>query len=292
MSRLLPHFLGVGAPKCGTTSLHDILSEHPQIELPSDKELHFFDNPEHHKKGLDWYAQHFSETNKVRGEFTPAYMSYPETPERIFNDVGPDVKLIFMFREPVERAFSEYQHNYRRGLVNDATFEAAVERELSDTTTTGFDKRLFSFIERGRYADQVERFLKFFPRENMHFIRFREDFIADKENCIREVQQFLGVDVLDLDIEKRSNAAFNPKSRLVTKLVQKDNPVRSLARKVVGNQTLRKRIRSFVNSANVKEGAALPKLSKEIQQELQQKFYPNERTRLEQLIGKELPSWG
>ena len=173
---LLPDFIGVGAPKCGTTSLHDILYDHPQIQLPSDKELHFFDNPEHFEKGPEWYASHFSEDDRIRGEFTPAYMSYDTTPERIKEVVGADVKLIFMFREPVERAFSEYQHNYRRGLINDASFEEAIERDLSDKTTVGFDKRLFSFIQRGRYADQVERFLKFFPKENMLFIRFREDF--------------------------------------------------------------------------------------------------------------------
>ncbi|MFT4524992.1 MAG: hypothetical protein ACI85F_001144 [Bacteroidia bacterium] len=289
----LPHFLGIGAPKCGTTSLHDILIDHPQIYLPADKELHYFDNPSHYEKGNDWYSKQFDECDNtlVKGEITPAYMSYPESAERIHRCLGPDVKLIMMFREPVERAFSEYQHNYRRGLVNEPTFDLAVERELNDVQTKGFDKRVFSFIERGKYADQVERLLKYFPKENMLFIRFREDFIADKEKCISDVLSFIGVDPAELQINKKSNAAFNPKSRFVTKLVEKDNTLRLMARKLVASPMVRKKLRSIVNSINTKEGGQTPKLSLTQRIEFQERFYSGERERLEQHIGKPLPSW-
>jgi hypothetical protein len=270
--------------------LHDILWDHPQIFLPSDKELHFFDNPDIYSKGENWYSDQFTGNEKVKGEITPAYMSYEATPERIFRTIGKNVKLIFMFREPVERAFSEYQHNYRRGLLDEATFQEALEKEKKWSGPEPFDKRHFSFIQRGNYADQVEGFLKFFPKEQMLFIRFKEDLIEQKNLCISTVLEFLNVEPFELNINKKSNASFIPKSRMVTKMMEKDNSLRSLARLVVGNPVVRKKIRFILNKANSKSEKSA-NLTLDERRLLQEKYYPNEQKRLELLIRKPLPSF-
>ena len=103
-----PDFICVGAAKSGSTSLHEILAVHPDIWLPAAKELHFFDNPDHYARGMSWYREQFSAApaNAMVGEVTPAYLSYPEIPARMREHLGDALKLIFLFREPVSRAYS------------------------------------------------------------------------------------------------------------------------------------------------------------------------------------------
>jgi hypothetical protein len=257
--------LGVGAPKDGATSFHDMLLNHPQMFFPSDKELHIFDN-----------SCQFSSNARVKGEGTPTYMS----PERILKTIGKNVKLIFMFREPVVRAFSEYQHNSRRGLLDEPTFEQPLEKERKRKGSEPFDKRYFSFIQRGKDTDQVEEFLKFFSKEQMLFNRFKEAFIDNKRRCIAEVLEFLGVGEYQLEIHKKSNASFVPQSRLVARILQKDYPLRKIARSLISNRPLLKSVRAFVNKTN----------SKYELREMQEKHNPNEK-KLELLIGKPLLSF-
>ncbi len=113
VSGALPTYLIIGAAKCGTTSLHHYLGEHPKIQVARRKELSFFvDEPlprgEGHR-GVEWYRSWFSPDFAVRGEATPAYTSarFGVTPERI-RSVVPDVKLIVCVRDPVARAVSHY----------------------------------------------------------------------------------------------------------------------------------------------------------------------------------------
>ena len=122
-------FCGIGAPRCGTTSLHDILIQHPNIFLPSVKEVHFFNNPQNYSKGLGWYEQFFKRDNKYKiyGEITPSYIYHPNVPERIHTTFGKDIKLIINLRNPVSRAFSHYKINKRKGFEK-ATFIEAVKR--------------------------------------------------------------------------------------------------------------------------------------------------------------------
>jgi len=126
----LPNFLCAGAAKCGTTSLHAILAEHPQIFLPQRKEIHFFENNGNYSKGLDWYSKYFKNANekKVIGEITADYMFFDYVPERIIEALGKNIKIIFMLRNPVDRSYSEYLFNVRRGFFK-GTFEEAIQNE-------------------------------------------------------------------------------------------------------------------------------------------------------------------
>lgn len=113
-----PNFLCVGAQKSGTTSLYNILKQHSEVFMPDKKELHFFDWNENFDKSTEWYFQMFQNSLKfnARGEITPNYIYKDNVAQRIFDTLGKDVKLIFMLRNPADRAFSHYKMRIGRGF--------------------------------------------------------------------------------------------------------------------------------------------------------------------------------
>jgi len=200
-----PDFLIVGAQKCGTTSLFHFLSQHPLVCMPEVKEVHFFDL--RYQKGTNWYLDQFrvpfSFVKKfVAGEASPYYIFHPLVPERVAKHL-PGVKLIFMLRNPVIRAYSHFYHQKKLGTEPLDSFREAVAIEAERLGQEEF--RLmreeimisqhfqdFSYIARGMYAQQIERWLRFFPMSQMHFIK-SEDFFANPEDEMRQVHRFLGV---------------------------------------------------------------------------------------------------
>ena len=137
--RLLPDFLIIGTQRGGTTSLYNYLVEHPGIGAASIKEVHFFDTP-HFKQGLAWYRGHFPSAFQryyverslkhgfVTGEASPYYLFHPHAPKRVAG-LMPQMKLIVMLRNPVDRAYSHYHHEVAGGHEKLATFEEAIACE-------------------------------------------------------------------------------------------------------------------------------------------------------------------
>ena len=193
----LPDFLIVGAMKSGTTSLGRYLNTHDRLYLPN-QECHFFDRQENYAQGLSWYAQRLMwERDGVRledavrlGEKTPTYSFQPNCAARI-HDAIPQVGLIWIFREPVARAYSNYLHFRKLGreLLD---FRTAVAREQQRMKRNLFH----GYIERSKYVVQVERFLEFFPREQMLFLLF-EDLLRQPLLELNRVARFLGVAEFD-----------------------------------------------------------------------------------------------
>jgi len=214
-----PDFIGVGAAKAGTTSLHDVLNQHPDIYLPDFKEAHFFDFDENFRKGEKWYDKTvFGKYSgqKIKGEITPSYIYFENVPKRIFDTVGPDVKLIFMFRHPVGRAWSHFQMHRLRGNEK-LSFEEAIIAEPDRLNQDMLTISRFSYMDRGYYSKQVERYLQYFPKENMHFIIF-EEFVKDMAGHTAELLDFMGVDQLELDYSIRSNKQAEQKSKVMAKM--------------------------------------------------------------------------
>jgi hypothetical protein len=288
---MLPEFLCVGAAKAGSTTINDVLSQHPQIYLPPAKELHFFDNDELFGRGIDWYAQQFTgaRAGQIAGEVTPAYMSYEQVPERIRTTLGDDIKLIFSLREPVARAYSEFLHNRRRGFF-DATFEDAIRWEFQRSELTPWQRRKFSFISRGYYAHQISRFLEFFPRSNMFFIIIEEDFGARSRDTFSGVLDFLGLKSQQLDFDRQSNVAYEPRSMLAQRILYVDNPIRRWARKLVGSEWLRHNLRRKIVAINAKRSPPR-ELPLDERKRLQTQYFAEEITKLEQLLARDLTVW-
>ncbi len=179
----LPDFVIIGATKAATTSLHYYLNLHPQISMSKEKELNFFVKERNWGKGLDWYKSNFNGEKPFRGEASPNYTNFPfykGVPERLHSAV-PDIKLIYLVRDPIERIFSQYVHR-----VADGEESRSLEKALSRFTPN-------RYICRSQYFMQLEHYLKVFPDENILVIS-SEDLINNNRAVIKCVFEFLNVD--------------------------------------------------------------------------------------------------
>jgi len=188
-----PTFMIIGTQKGGTTSLHHYLDKHHDVTMAFKKEVHFFDS--FYFKGTDWYLAHFPLRDEAAqtGEASPTYLFHPETPRRV-HDAFPQVKLIALLRNPVDRAYSHHQMEFRRG--NDPLlFEEAIAQEPerlrdSNPDLAGGNWRRFSYLSRGMYAEQLARWLELFPREQFLFIK-SEEFFREPGRLFDQVLRFL-----------------------------------------------------------------------------------------------------
>ncbi|HEX5861584.1 MAG TPA: sulfotransferase domain-containing protein [Nocardioides sp.] len=198
----LPRFLIIGAQKAGTSTLYASLSTHPEIEEAEKKELHFFDR--HYADGIESYRRKFPELERgqITGEATPYYLFHPLAPERVASTL-PDVKLIAILRNPVERAYSQYHSEVRKGFEDLPTFEEAIAAETGRlsgerekiTADPAYDSYAWShhsYLARGMYADQLERWFEHFSREQ--FLVLRSEVLAKRPGrLLRRCEEFLGI---------------------------------------------------------------------------------------------------
>ena len=196
----LPDFLGIGTQKGGTTYLHGLLQQHPQVYLAQPKELHFFSLYQH--RGLDWYSHHFdgATADQLCGEITPYYLFHPLAAERIAAAL-PKVKLIVLLRDPVERALSQYFHSKRLGLELLDLEEAFAEEPERLVNSEAALKRgeahkshqQHSYLSRSRYEKQLPRFEALFSSEQLQVLRSEDLFERPQQLWVR-VLAFLGLD--------------------------------------------------------------------------------------------------
>ena len=209
--RMFPDWLLIGGQRCGTTSLHQYLVRHPGVGTAFRKEVSFFDA--NWPRGDRWYRAHFPTTLSrswvqrkhgyplMVGEATPQYVFHPAVPERV-RALVPDVRLIVVLRDPVERAWSGYQLQRAIG-VEPLEFEQALDQEpqrlageearlLADPGYTSHAHRHFSYQARGMYADQLERWLALFPRDQL-LVMDSAALFADPAAATARTFAFLGL---------------------------------------------------------------------------------------------------
>jgi hypothetical protein len=267
-------FIIVGAMKSGTTSLGFYLRRHPNVCIPKG-EVHFFDNERNFKKGLGWYERKLfrkgTRHTVVTGEKTTAYTYKPEVAERIYK-AYPEVKLIWILREPVSRAYSNYIHAYRNGAVR-FSFEEAIRAEPELIKKSIY----LGYLKRSRYAEQVERFLKFFSREQMHFMLF-ESFVSDTRAELGKLFRFLGVS------EEAFTFTDEPRGRTVMPRLQASIWA---ARKIGGTGPLWSAM-MFANSVFKKPG--YPKPDPELRDRLKDELQEDNR-KLAEITGLDISVW-
>lgn len=208
--RCLPDFLIIGAQRGGTSSLYNYLVQHPAVLPALRKEVHYFDDGYRHP--LSWYRAHFPLTlHKALlertsgpyrvGEASPYYILHPHAPQRIRATL-PEVRLIALLRNPIDRAESHYHHEIRRGRET-LSFEEALDREPErlagelermrvDATYVSFNHRRFSYATRGLYIDQLPVWRELFPADRLLVLR-SEDLFADPAAIVSQVLRWLGV---------------------------------------------------------------------------------------------------
>ena len=195
MAAPLPEFLGLGTQKGGTTTLHRLLEQHPDVYLPACKEVHFFD--QNHDAGDSWYRNHFANAkpNQTCGEITPFYLFHPDVPARIYQHI-PNARLIVLLRDPVERAISQVFHAQRLGFeplpIDEAL--AAEQSRLAIGEPYSFQKH--SYHSRSRYLEQLDRYEALFPREQLLILR-SEDLFSTPERIWRQLLSFLELKPMD-----------------------------------------------------------------------------------------------
>lgn len=216
-ARALPGFLIVGAQRGGTTSLYAYLRRHPDVAgALLEKEVHFFDL--HFDRGEGWYRRFFpTEAACARhrrrrgrqllvGEASPYYLFHPLVPERVARAL-PGARLIAMLRDPVERAYSQWRHEVELGHET-LPFEEAVAREpertageaerlASDPTHVSFAHQHFTYVARGEYTDQLQRWFGRFPPEQMLVIG-SEEFFDDPSRELGRAHAFLRLEPHEL----------------------------------------------------------------------------------------------
>jgi hypothetical protein len=222
--RLLPDYLIIGAQRAGTTSLHRYLVQHPAVRtMLRTKGVHFFDTGYGH--GLPWYASRFPTrltawyvarrqgTALRTGEASPYYLFHPHVPGRVAEHL-PRVKLIALLRDPVQRAYSHYQHEVARGFETLA-FEAAIEAEparlageterlLAEPLYNSFAHQHHSYLARGCYAEQLDRWRPLFGDQLL--VLSSERFFAEPERTFPRVLEFLELPAFTPDGYRRHNA--------------------------------------------------------------------------------------
>jgi len=294
----LTNFFCVGAQKSGTTTLHDILNQHPEICLPTDKETKFFQRDDRFNKGLEYYKEHFSLNlnHKIIGEIDPEYMYFNYIPKRIHDILGADVKLIFLLRNPIDRAFSHFLMSKRRGY-EDHSFSDAIllesDRISKDDSQSDFSvsNRLnFSYLDRGYYSRQIKEYLKYFKKENMLFILFEDDLISNRAVTINKILSFLEISTaLKGDIYLKSNAKGMYRYKRLAKLCNQPNFIKRVIKCFLPN-SIRIRSKALINKMNHTK-LVKDKISYDEKKQILKKYYRDEISNLEVLINRSLDNW-
>lgn len=214
--RLLPDFLIIGGQRCGTSSLYYYLTEHPRIASASTKEIHFFDD--NYPRGLGWYQAQFPTTVQkyyakhglLTGEASPYYLFHPQAPKRISQHL-PQVKLIVLLRNPIDRAYSQHWLEVL-GNYEPLSFEKAIKSEqertagerekmLADEHYDSYNYRRFTYLARGIYVDQLQYWMTFYPKEQFLILR-SEDLYSKPAEVVKETLEFLGVPTSERDTSR------------------------------------------------------------------------------------------
>jgi hypothetical protein len=273
----LPNFLVIGAQRGGTTLLHRILDEHPEVYVPQRrKEVHFFDW--YYDRGTDWYAGFFpcegAGDYRAIGEVTPDYLFDPHAPARI-REVLPRCKFVVSLRDPIQRAFSWYAFQLRS--VNEKrTFERFIEEESA-------------VLERGLYAQQLARYFEIFPRDSF-LIFVYEELIEAPGPHLDQLAAFLGLDRSWADpaelVKERVNASEIPRFRAAFARAQR-----------VGEFFTRHDLDWVVRLARscgiprmFGRANRRPRMSEQARRRLTA-YYRDEVADLEDLLGRELKIW-
>jgi sulfotransferase family protein len=300
----MPNFLVIGAAKAGTNALYHYLRQHPQVYMSPWKEPKFFafeseadlgfraangrEAPVNETVVLDRaeYEELFDAARgeQALGEASTHYLYEPKAPVRI-KELVPDMKLIAVLRNPVDRAFSSYQHLVRDDL-EPLDFGPALDAEPGRITENF--ALLYRYVDAGRYTEQLERYESLFPEEQL-LVLLHDDLRTDPEGTCRQIFGFLGVD--DSFVPKRAedyNASGVPRHRYMHRLL---NPSTATKRRLWSLTPSRIREPLLdLQTRMVNRNLQRQKIPPEEQGRLREVFR-DEIGRLEQRLDRDLAHW-
>ena len=300
MKNKLPNFLIVGAAKCGTSSLHNYLNQHPEVFMPSyNKEGMKVKEPRFLIKDLVQYRLHngvwnweeykslFNEVkNEISiGESTVLYLYYYEHAiDNIKKYLGENVKIIIILRNPTDRAYSAFQH-VSRGLKEQNSFEEALKIEKGRMDKESSLTPMVMYKEMGLYHDMVRAYKENF--KNVHII-FYEDFRDDTEGEIDKIFKFLGLSLsAHIDFINRHNVGGKRwKNEKIKQVFMKNNLLKSALKKVIP-KSLKKGVRDTLISASTDKVVPM----KENTRIKLNEFFKDDVKKLSSLLNRDLTHW-
>lgn len=236
--RILPDFLIIGYYKSGTTSLYDYLIQHENIGKAFRKEIQFFSFS--YWRGLMWYRSYFptkftkqkieSKSGKkfLTGEASPQYIFHPHSLERI-RKILPNVKLILLLRNPIDRAFSHYNHEKRLGNEHCETFEDAIEQDekryeimfskFQNNEIREFNNKVYPnpYLRMGKYVIEIKKLYEIFPKNQILIVN-TSDLDEFPENTVRTVLEFLKLPYSnEINLNKKNVGKYSEMNPLTRK---------------------------------------------------------------------------
>lgn len=202
-----PDFLVIGAPKAGTTALHAALAQHPDVFVSTPKEPKYWlcdgapppawggPGDKHSQQEWIWRADQYfplfepAASHQVRGESTPFYL-WSRGAHRRIGEALPDVRLIAVVRDPIDRAYSNWMHLWSDGLEPESDFVTAVERE-DERVRAGWAP-FWRYRELGRYGEQLDHLFRHVEPDRVLVLRYR-DLVDDPRSAVDRVSRFLGI---------------------------------------------------------------------------------------------------
>jgi hypothetical protein len=200
-------FIIIGAQKSGTTTLFKHLVQHPAVYMPPEKEAPFFSWDERYAKGWDWFLREFfgdAPDDRLWGKASPQYMAFPKVPVRLAKQL-PHAKLISILRNPIDRAYSHYKMNVRRG-IEIRGWEDVVRVQLAkDALAEARQKpeEMACYVVWSEYGRILQHFLEHFPRDQL-LVVFTNDLALDPECVMNRICGFLGIEaIMPSDLGKK-----------------------------------------------------------------------------------------
>ena len=291
-----PDVFVVGAPKCGTTSLYDYLGSHPDVFVPAKKELHYYTRDllkiNMNGPGDEYTARIVTESAEAYAEYfrgadgyaraadvSPSYLYWNQVAPVIADDVA-DPRIIIMLRDPVEKAYSQYLHQYR-AQFEPLTFAESIRAEPERIANGWSD--MWYYVRSSQYVPQVQGYLSVFGRDRVHFV-ITEELASEPQRVMREVFTFLGVSTDHVVTDTRRNATGDVRSKRLARLLAQPSRLKRLSHFALP-EAARYRIALRLIEANT--GAKQP-MPEDVRDSLTMKFR-DDVAALEEILCRPLP---
>ena len=276
----------IGAQKAGTTSLYDWLDQHLDVQDPNEiKDYHFFTREPLYKKGINHLESFYSNQSKIQLHGAVNYMYFSEVAAERIYDYNPQAKIIICLRDPIKRAISAYQY-FIRTLREKNSFEKALRLELDRKLKTEKEFANNTYIGHGDYVEQINTYLKYFKREQFHFVFFEELIDSTKQKSVLiDICDFLNIENNFQFQFTHLNASGQPKSKTLNYIIRKSG-LSKTAKYFLPFNT-RKKLGKKIEQNNI----STKKLEVEIRLEdieLLSSIYKNQIINLSELLNKDL----
>ncbi|NEQ25757.1 MAG: sulfotransferase domain-containing protein [Microcoleus sp. SIO2G3] len=281
----------VGVQKAGTSSVKRYLAEHPSICTHKQGELAFFVDDNQYKQGYEKaYSRYFANCTNDESILLAknvGVMYLPEAVKRLHHH-NPDMQLVVLLRNPVDRAYSAYWYLRRRGWEDAKTFEEAIAQEPSRLQAGGLKGHHCSYLNRGLYYKQLEVLLEHFKKEQVHVFLF-EELKSDATSVCSKIVQLFNLDTdFSPEISRRYNTVATARSQMLAQLIAYNNPIKQVVKNLLPYE-ITLQIKNKLKSLNEKQFSP-PKMNQSTRNELID-FFKSHNIQLSDLLGVDLSQW-